>query len=130
MLDGDELPAAAMASEAFRDRPIPQFWDGENKLGLEVARSLGVDKWTAWDIYLFYPPGAEWTEQGLPPPGAALAQAGGVVVAAKGVLPPVGDQSRIPKRLRGKADAVGEQTDLEALLSRVAITFAKRYPGP
>jgi hypothetical protein len=127
MLDGDELRAAGEASERFRDLPGPQFWDGETKLGTEVARSIGASGWTAWDIYLFYPPGAEWTDLGLPPPEAALAQAGGVVVGTKGTLPPVADQARLPKRMSGSADVVGEQANLEALLAQVAEPLARRY---
>jgi len=60
-------------------------------------------------------------------PEAALAQAGGAVVGAKGTLPPDGDQTKVPKRLRGHADVVGAQANLEDLLSRVAVPFAKRY---
>jgi hypothetical protein len=128
MVDGDELPAAEEASARFRELALPQFWDGSKALGGAVARSLGVSQWTAWDVYLFYPPGAEWTDAGIPAPEAALAQSGDVVVATKGTLPPAGDPSRLPKRLLGKADVVGEQSDLEALLARVAEPFAKRYP--
>lgn len=128
MLDGDELPAAIEASAKFRDLPFPQFWDGEQKLGKEVARSVGAPEWTAWDIYLFYPPGAEWTDQGLPPPEVALVQAGGAVVGTKGALPALADQSRLPKRLRDRAEVVGEQSNLEALLAKVAEDFVKRHP--
>jgi hypothetical protein len=129
MLDGDELPAAIDASAKFRDLPVPQFWDGEQKLGKEVARSVGAPEWTAWDVYLFYPPGVEWTDQGLPAPEAALAQAGGVVVGTPGSLPPTADQSRLPKRMRGGAVVVGEQPDLENLLAKVSADFAKRHPS-
>ena len=47
MLDGDELPEAIKASEQFRDLGVPQFWDGDQKLGHEVSRSLGAPDWTA-----------------------------------------------------------------------------------
>lgn len=127
MLDGDELPAAEEASDRFRELAVPQFWDGSKALGKEVGRSVGAPQWTAWDIYLFYPPGAEWTDAGLPAPEAAIAQAGGVVVGTKGTLPPTGDQSKLPKRMAGRADVVGEQRNLEALLAQVAEPFAKRY---
>lgn len=130
MLDADELPAAEEGSARFRELAVPQFWDGAKKLGKEVGRSVGAPEWTAWDVYLFYPPGAEWSDQGLPAPAAAIAQAGGVVVATKGTLPPAGDQSKAPKRMVGRVDVVGEQADLEALLAQVAEPFAKRYaPG-
>jgi len=127
MLDADELPLADKASARFGDLDVSQFWDGAKKLGNEVGHSVGADGWTAWDVYLVYAPGAEWTAAGLPAPAAALAQAGGVVVGTPGTLPPAGDQSRVPRRMRGHADAVGEQPDLESLLSRVAEGFAKRY---
>jgi hypothetical protein len=127
MIDGDGLSAASKASERFRGLPIPQFWDSQQKLGKEVARSIGAPEWTAWDIYLFYPPGAEWTDRGLPAPAAALAQLDGVVVGTKGTLPPLADQSRLSKRMSGKVDVVGEQSNLEALLTQVAEPFARRY---
>jgi hypothetical protein len=129
MLDADEQPAAEEASARFSGLAVPQFWDASKRLGKEVGRSIGAPEWTAWDVYLFYPPGAEWTDAGLPQPEAALAQAGGVVVGTKGALPPAGDQSRLPKRMAGRADVVGEQANLEALLSAVAEPFAKRYPA-
>ncbi len=125
MLDADELPAAVEASHRFRYLPVPQFWDGSQNLGKEVGRSVGADGWIAWDVYLFYPPGAEWTDAGLPAPAAALAQAGGVVVGTKGTLPPAGDQTRLVERMRGHADVVGEQSNLDALLAQVAGSFAK-----
>ena len=62
-----------------------------------------------------------------PAPRAGLAQAGGVVVGTKGTLPPIGDQSRLPKTMIGRADVVGEQANLEAVLTQVAEPFAKRY---
>ncbi len=127
MLARDELPEAEKASEAFRDHPIPEFWDGDKKYGNEVARSLGADGWVAWDIYLFYPPGVEWTDKGMPKPEAALAQAGGVVIATKGTLPAVQLEEHIPKRLRDGVDVVGPQSDIEDLLARVATPFAHRY---
>jgi len=127
MLDGDDPSGAAEASKRFRDLATPQFWDGDEKLGQEVGRSIGAAGWTAWDIYLFYPPGAEWSDAGLPAPEAALAQAGGVVVGTNGTLPPLGDQSRLPKRMNGHAVVVGEQSNLDALLTQVGEQFARRY---
>ena len=127
MHDGDDLLSAVEASAPFRGRPVAQFWDGSEKLGHEVGRSIGAPGWTAWDVYLFYPRGTEWTDRGLPPPEAALAQAGGVVVGTKGALPPVGDQARVPNQMQGRVDVVGEQADLESLLARVAEPLAKRH---
>lgn len=125
MLDNDERPAAQDASATLA--AVPQFWDGEKLLGKEVARSLGVPEQTAWDIYLFYPPGAEWTDAGMPLPEAALAQAGGVVVGMKGTLPPLADQSRLPHKLQGRAEVVGDPSNLETLIAKVAEAFSARY---
>ena len=122
-------PAAVTASERFRDVGVPQFWDGQKKLGKEVARSIGAPDWTAWDIYLIYGPSTEWTDQGFPAPEAALAQVKGVVVGTNGTLTPAGDQARVPSSMRGRVDLVGEQADLETLLSKVAEPFATRYPS-
>jgi hypothetical protein len=128
MLDNDERPSAQAESGRFAG--FPQFWDGEQLLGHEVAKSLGAPSWIAWDIYLFYPPGAEWTDRGLPAPEAALAQAGGVVVGTKATLPPAADQSGLPKKLEGRAVVVGAMSNLEALLAKAGEAFAARYSHP
>lgn len=128
MLGPDDRDGAVEMSRMYADKPIPQFWDGERLLGKEVSRSLGVDRAkVAWDIYLFYPPGAEWTDAGLAPPEKVIAQAAGVVIGAKGTLAPEGDQSRLPRWAQGRADVVGEQRDLGELLSRIAVPFVEKY---
>lgn len=128
MLDSDERPAAEEMTSTYADKTIPQFWDGERLLGKEVSRSLGVDSTHAsWDIYLFYPPGAEWTDAGLPPPEKVIVQAMGVVIGAKGTLPPKGDQTRVPKWAEGRADVVGEQPELGELLTAIVVPFVEKY---
>ena len=129
MLDSDDRDSAVAMTSNYSDKPVPQFWDGERLLGFEVSRSLGVETDKAsWDIYLFYPPDAEWTDAGLPPPEMVIVQAMGVVIGAKGSLPPKGDQSRVPKWAEGRADVVGEQSDLAALLTALVVPFVERYP--
>jgi hypothetical protein len=119
MLDSDDRESAGAISITFSDKPIPQFWDGERLLGKEVSRSLGVDATHAsWDIYLFYPPDAEWTEAGLPPPAKVIVQAMGVVIGAKGTLPPKGDQSRSrvgarPSGCRRRATRAGQAAHID-----------------
>jgi hypothetical protein len=130
ILEADGLPSAVEASAAYRNFPAPQFWDGNQRLGKEVARSIAAPDWTAWDIYYFYPPGAEWGEGGIPQPEMGLVQdlPNGVVVGFKGTLPPVADQSRLREGLRGRADVVGDLSHFDTLLAQVAERFAKRYP--
>lgn len=128
MVDGDDRSSAEDMTSTFGDKPIPQFWDGELLLGKEVSRSIGIEpERAAWDIYLFYPPDAEWTDAGLPPPAKVIAQSMGVVVGAKGTLPPKGDQSRLAKWYEGRADVVGEQSELAELLSAIAVPFVEQH---
>ena len=131
MLESDDRSSAEEMTSTYADKPVPQFWDGEKLLGMEVSRSMGIEvERAAWDIYLFYPPGAEWTDQGLPPPAKVIAQSMGVVIGAKGTLPPKGDQSEVPGWATGKADVVGEQSELAALLTAIAVPFVEQYkPG-
>ncbi len=130
MLDPDELAAAEQASAMFADVPVPQFWDGEKLLGLEVSRSFGIEPdRAAWDIYLFYPPDAEWTDAGLPPAEKAIAQSMGVVIGIKGTLPPKGDQEDVPEWGKGYVDVVGEQPELGELLTEIALAYVQRYPA-
>lgn len=127
MMDSDELASARTASQLLPTPSPPQFWDGEKRLGKDVSHSLGIREWIAWDVYLFYPPGAEWTDAGLPAPEALLAQVGGVVVASRGVLPPDGDLTRIPEELRNRFDVVGSQSEFETLLSSVVRSIAHQH---
>jgi hypothetical protein len=120
MLPSDDRTAAEAMTAVYTGTPIPQFWDGETQLGAEVSRSLGIDPaHVSWDIYLFYPPDAEWTDAGLPPPSKVIAQAANAVIGSPGTLPPRGDQSRIPEWVAGRAVVVGEQRELGALLGQL-----------
>ena len=50
----------------------------------------------------------------------------GVVLGAKGTLPPKGDQSQVPPWAEGRADMVGEQSELGALLTAVVVPFVEQ----
>lgn len=127
MLDEDSRADAQEMTSLFADKPIPQFWDGQHLLGNEVNRSLDVSPpQAAWDVYLFYPPQAAWSERGLPAPAKVLVQAEGVVIGVKGTLPAKGDPSKLPSWAAGRADVVGEQSELDALLTAVAVPFVAR----
>lgn len=127
MMDSDEVEAAQRTATRIFPGVARQFWDGERKLGFEISKTLGVPDQPAWDIYLFYPPGVEWTEAVMPLPEKVLVQAGGVVVGAMGTLPPSADQSKLLPELAGKAEVVGAQKDIVALLSQVAVPFAEAH---
>jgi len=124
MLDRDEASEVPHATTSVR--LSPQYFDGEKLVGMGLANQLG---WSTpvWDTFLFYPPGAVWTERGLPAPERAIAQQGGVVVGMLDTLPAAPDQSRLLPELRGKAVVVGQQSDFPSLLRSVAEPFAARY---
>jgi hypothetical protein len=125
ILGGDGQSVALETGEVFRGVDVPQYWDGKQRVGKEIGRGLGVEGWLAWDIYLFYPPDAVWSDAGPPAPDALLAQVAGAVVGAKGTLPPRGDQSLLPAEFRERADVVGEPEELAELLSQVAGRFTR-----
>jgi hypothetical protein len=63
--EGDTLEAARKAVGKFTDARVRQFFDPKQRAGKAIADCLGYGGKTAWDFYLFYPPGAEWRE--IPP---------------------------------------------------------------
>jgi len=127
MLDSDDRASADEMSASFADVGVPQFWDGRKLLGWEVSRSFGMTDHAAWDIYLFYPPEAEWTDAGLPPAEKAIAQARGGVIGIKGTLPPKGDQSSVPDWGEGVVDVVGDPAELADLLGQIALPYVEKY---
>lgn len=66
MLPADNQEAARRSSKLVADPSVSQFYDPSLRVGHAIAASLGAAGRIAWDIYLFYPAGGEWT--GAPPP--------------------------------------------------------------
>ena len=60
MLAGDANPEVA---DLLVDDPAQHFWDGDRRLGRDVARTLGEDGSTAWDVFLVYGPDANWGDE-------------------------------------------------------------------
>jgi hypothetical protein len=71
MLEGDtEAAAQGAADTILADPRVRHLYDPERHAGRAIARHLGAEQdQVAWDIYLFYEPGAEWRE--APPTPAA-----------------------------------------------------------
>ncbi|MDB4963524.1 MAG: hypothetical protein JWP01_3523 [Myxococcales bacterium] len=127
MLDADEGSEVPSASK--HAGLATQYFDGEKRLGHALATSLGLEQ-PLWDVFLFYPPGAMWTDAGAPVPEIVLAQGGGVIAVTPGVLPAADDQSKLLPELRGRLVVVApSQAEFAAFLSRVALPFAARHPG-
>jgi hypothetical protein len=47
ILGGDGQTVALETGEVFRGVDVPQYWDGEQRVGKEIGRGLGVDGWVA-----------------------------------------------------------------------------------
>ena len=62
MLAEDSEKKAKSSSVIFSDMHVTQFYDPNLLSGKAVANSLGWTGKTAWDIYLFYPAGSEWSQ--------------------------------------------------------------------
>lgn len=120
--EGGNVPAASKHVGVS-----PQYFDGEKLVGMGLAKVAGLQE-PVWDAFFFYPPGARWTPDGLPPSAVAIAQVGGIVAGPPGTLPAAADQSKLPAELRGKLVVIGEQADFPTLLERVAKPFAAKYP--
>ena len=69
MLPLDNVITARCLALTINDPRVQHFHDPHRRAGAAVAASLGAASKTAWDIYLFYPPGPGW-DVGPPPPAA------------------------------------------------------------
>jgi hypothetical protein len=60
-LSGDSVQTAKKAAQMFNDPRVAQFYDPKQSSGKAIANQLGWTGQVAWDIYLFFETGAEWT---------------------------------------------------------------------
>ncbi len=67
MLRWDGALTAKLLAATLRDPRVRHFHDPNRRAGRAVAESLGGYGKIAWDIYLFYAPGGEWSDT-LPVP--------------------------------------------------------------
>ena len=65
ILPDDTREAAGRAARIIDDPRVRHFHDPEKRAGKAVAKGLGLGGSVAWDIYLFYTSGSEWTD--VPP---------------------------------------------------------------
>lgn len=63
-----DAPANAREQLAsLRTEPrLKGWWDARREIGTAFARTLRFPQRVAWDVYLVYPPGVQWTGS-LPP---------------------------------------------------------------
>ena len=119
MLDADE--GSEVPFVATNVAVSPQYFDGEKRLGAELAQAIGVAD-PLWDAFFFYPPNAP-----LAGFDSAIVQTNAVVVGTPNSLPAQPDQSKLPVELRGKAVVIGEQDNIEAILQQAAESFVSRH---
>jgi hypothetical protein len=60
MLDKDSIEAALPSVTYLNDKRFQHFYDQDQIVGKEIAKSVGWDGHIAWDIYLFYAPYTGW----------------------------------------------------------------------
>lgn len=59
----DNHKAAQNAMQQFYDPRVTQFYDPFQASGKLIAKDLPLNADIAWDIYLFYQKGMEWTDR-------------------------------------------------------------------
>lgn len=67
MLPSDSKESAGAQAASFVDGRLMQHWDGDRASGNLLAKTLGL-KGSAWDVYLLYAPGVQWTGEQPPAP--------------------------------------------------------------
>jgi hypothetical protein len=65
MLGADDRSAAVLQAGSWREARVDQWWDAEQEMSQRFRRVLGLPV-PAWDVYLLYPQGMQWTGE-LPP---------------------------------------------------------------
>ncbi len=64
-MEQDSEEQAEASSSSLQDPRVAHWWDPDRQLGRLYTKALGLGK-MAWDVYLLYAPGVEWTGE-LPP---------------------------------------------------------------
>lgn len=60
ILADDSLDAAIPSVQYLNDKRFKHFYDQDQIVGKEIARSIGRQGQVAWDFYLFYEPLTTW----------------------------------------------------------------------
>jgi len=62
ILASDGEFAVGRATKYLPDDRVAHYWDGNGELVKSFAPVLGLGEAAAWDVYLLYDKGAEWTD--------------------------------------------------------------------
>ena len=77
ILRTDDEPSSRKAATIFPDSHVRNYWVEARDLGVLFQEPLGLTTEPAWDVYLVYAPGVEWTDPVPPPPTFFMHQLGG-----------------------------------------------------
>lgn len=83
ILGSDREDAARRATALVPDRRARHYWTNELGVGEAFQNAVPLVDESAWDVYLLYSPGTEWTEAGAPPPSYYMHQLGGRLPRAR-----------------------------------------------
>ena len=74
ILRTDNLRGARKATTILRDPRVRHYWVEGQEVGENFQSPLGLKDEVAWDVYLVYPPGVEWTGNRPPNPSYFMHQ--------------------------------------------------------
>ena len=75
----DTSEAALKQSKGMKDPRMTHFWIGNRDMAKLFQKPMGMTKRLAWDLYMVYPPKAEW-ENSPPTPSYYMHQLGKTVL--------------------------------------------------
>ena len=74
ILRTDDLRGARKATTILPDPRVRHYWIDSQEIGEAFQPALGLKDAVAWDVYLVYPPGVEWTGNHPPKPSYFMHQ--------------------------------------------------------
>jgi hypothetical protein len=74
ILRADNLRGARKATTILPDSRVRHYWIEGQEVGEMFKPALGLKDEVAWDVYLVYPPGVEWTASRPPNPSYYMHQ--------------------------------------------------------
>ena len=75
-----ELKHAQRAARLLTGSSVQNFWDESGNTGWALKDTLGLEEY-AWDVWLTYSQGQQWTDAGPPKPDAWSHQLGDISIA-------------------------------------------------
>lgn len=76
ILSTDDVRGARKATTILPDPRVRHYWIQGHGVGRLFQPALGLTESLAWDVYLVYPPGVEWSGNRPPKPSYYMHQLG------------------------------------------------------